>query len=75
MDQFERHERVNIDTSHLIFTAHKMIGFFMKCNTGRKWVEFQRENKLHIKGPINDIIKACYRSMIFKVDHFQAKTI
>ena len=47
----------------------------MKCNTGLKWVEFQRENKLHIKGPINDIIKACYQSMIFKVDHFQAKTI
>ena len=28
MDQFERHERVNIDTSHLIFTANKMIGFY-----------------------------------------------
>ena len=28
-----------IETSHLICTANHMIGFYMKCNTGLKWIK------------------------------------
>ena len=26
------------ETSHLIYTANQMTGFFIKCNSGLKWV-------------------------------------
>ena len=28
----------HIETSHLIYTANQMTGFYMKCNSGFKWV-------------------------------------
>ena len=28
----------HIETSHLICTANHMTGFYLKCNTGLKWV-------------------------------------
>ena len=29
-----------VETIHLICTANQMTGFYMKCNTGLKWVKF-----------------------------------
>ena len=28
----------HIEASNLIYTAHQMTGFYMKCNSGLKWV-------------------------------------
>ena len=30
----------HIETSHLIYTANQVTGFYMKCNSGLKWVNF-----------------------------------
>ena len=29
------------ETSHLIYTVNQITGFYMKCNTGLKWVNYQ----------------------------------
>ena len=28
-----------MQTSHLIYTANQMAGFYMECNTGLKWIK------------------------------------
>ena len=33
--------RFQIETSHLICTANQLTGFYMKCNTGLKWVNLK----------------------------------
>ena len=37
-NQFQPSDAFHIENSHLIFTANQMTGFYMKCNTGLKWV-------------------------------------
>ena len=32
----------HIETSHLICTVIQMTGFYMKCNTGLKWVKIKK---------------------------------
>ena len=34
----------HIETSHLICFVNQMIGFYMKCITGRKWVDYNRSS-------------------------------
>ena len=40
INQFQPSVTFRIETSHLICTANQMTGFYMKCNTGLKWVKY-----------------------------------
>ena len=35
---FQPSDPFHTETSHLIYTANQMAGFYMKCNSGLKWV-------------------------------------
>ena len=39
INPFERSVAFHIEISHLICTENQMNGFYMKCNTGLKWVK------------------------------------
>ena len=38
VNPFQHSVGIYIETSHLICTADQITGFYMKCNTGLKWV-------------------------------------
>ena len=38
----------HIETSHLICISNQMTGFYMKCNTERKWVNYLRNISLKL---------------------------
>ena len=55
----------HIETSHLIFKVKQMTGFYMKWNTGLKWVYFITEpNLFHMDGP-KHVLLSCLSIMIF----------
>ena len=38
-NQFQLSVAFHIETSHLIYHANQVTGFYMECNTGLKWVK------------------------------------
>ena len=43
INPFQPSVAFHIETSHLICTASKMTGFYIKCNTGLKWVKLGKK--------------------------------
>ena len=39
INPFQLSDVSHIETSHLIYTANQMTGFYMKCNTDLRWVK------------------------------------
>ena len=39
INSFQPSVALHIETSHLVCPANQMTGFYMKCNTGLKWVK------------------------------------
>ena len=55
LNPFQPNTAFHIKTSHLICTANQMTGFYMKCNTGLKWLNVTKlqaksllKNQLHL---------------------------
>ena len=46
--QFQLRVEFHIKTSHLICSTNQMAGFYMKCNTGLKWVNEIANSKLKV---------------------------
>ena len=51
-NKFQPSIAVHVETSHLICTADLMIGFYMMCSTGLKWVKILRKAKKAFVNPI-----------------------
>ena len=43
INPFQPSVAFHIETSHLICIASKMTGFYIKCNTGLKWVKLGKK--------------------------------
>ena len=48
INPFQPSDAFHIDTSHLICTLNQMTGFYMKYNTGLKWVYSRYLHSAHI---------------------------
>ena len=55
---FQSSVAFHIETSHLICNANQMIGFFMKCKTGLKWVNLQNKSMILFKQAKHDLNNA-----------------
>ena len=66
-----------VETNHLICTANKVTGFFMKCHTGLKWVKknhllcpqifLSERDFFYIKSEIGELVDAVSLSKIFSL--------